>query len=144
MVFSALTTFERDQIIQLESRVTASAGIGLDIWNTADRTLNIQLGAGFRNEEIGGASETSTVATWVLRYRQDFFSEDLTLFHNHSITPTISGRTNTSYKTSTGLRYEITDLLYANLSLDYDYETVPAESAKNEDIVVLFGLGLEF
>jgi putative salt-induced outer membrane protein YdiY len=141
---SGLFSYERDPIIELSSRFTVSAGLGRDIWNTPRRTLNVQLGVGLRAEEISDESETSTVATWVLRYRQDFFSEDLTLFHNHSITPTISGRTNTSYKTSTGLRYEITDLLYANLSLDYDYETVPAESAKNEDLVLLFGLGLEF
>jgi putative salt-induced outer membrane protein YdiY len=143
--FSALTTFERDPIIQLDSRVTVSAGIGLDIWNTADRSLNIQLGVGVRDEDIGNLSETSSVATWVLRYSQDFFSDDLTVFHNHSIIPTLNGRTNTSYRTSTGLRYEITDLLYANISLDYDYETEPADIAtRNEDLVLLFGLGLEF
>ena len=143
--FSALTSFERDPIIQLDSRVTVSAGVGLDIWNTADRSLNIQLGVGVRDEEIGVESETSSVATWVLRYSQDFFSDDLTLFHNHSIIPTISGRENTSYRTSTGLRYEITDLLYANISLDYDYETEPADAATDsEDLVLLFGLGLEF
>jgi putative salt-induced outer membrane protein YdiY len=143
--FSALTTFERDPIIQLDSRVTVSAGIGLDIWNTADRSLNIQLGAGVRDEDIGNQSETSSVATWVLRYSQDFFSDDLTLFHNHSIIPTINGRENTSYRTSTGLRYEITDLLYANISLDYDYETEPVDVATDsEDLVLLFGLGLEF
>lgn len=141
---SGLFSYERDPIIELASRFTVSAGLGFDIWNTPRRTLNVQLGIGLRAEEISDESETSTVATWVLRYSQDFFREDLTLFHNHSITPTISGRTNTSYKTSTGLRYEITDLLYANLSLDYDYETVPAVTAKNEDIVLLFGLGLEF
>ena len=143
--FSALTTFERDPIIQLHSRVTASAGIGLDIWNTANRSLNVQLGVGVRDEEIGDESETSSVATWVLRYSQDFFSDDFTLFHNHSIIPTINGRTNTSYRTSTGIRYEITDLLYANISLDYDYETEPVDdTTRNEDLVLLFGLGLEF
>jgi putative salt-induced outer membrane protein YdiY len=143
--FSAFTSFERDPIIQLDSRVTVSAGVGLEVWNTADRSLNIQLGVGARDEDIGDQSETSSVATWVLRYSQDFFSDDLTLFHNHSIIPTISGRTNTSIRTSTGLRYEITDLLYANISLDYDYETEPADAATdNEDIVLLFGLGLEF
>ncbi len=143
--FSALTTFERDPIIQLDSRVTVSAGIGLDIWNTADRSLNIQLGVGVRDEEIGNLSETSSVATWVLRYSQDFFSDDLNLFHNQSIIPTLNGRTNTSYRTSTGLRYEITDLLYANISLDYNYETNPVDMATDsEDIVLLFGLGLEF
>jgi hypothetical protein len=56
----------------------------------------------------------------------------------------VSGRENTVFRTTTGLRYEITDLLYANLSMDYDYETDPADIATNEDIAILFGLGAEF
>jgi putative salt-induced outer membrane protein YdiY len=143
--FSALGTFERDPIIQLDSRFTASAGIGRDIWNTPRRTLNFQLGAGFRAEEIGDASESSAVATWVLRFRHDFIGDDLEIFHDHFIVSNLSGRTNTSFRTSTGVRYEITDLLYANFSIDFDYETHPADDTiQNEDIVMLFGLGLEF
>ena len=95
-------------------------------------------------EKISQSSETSSVAQWSLRYRQDLFSEDLEIFHNHSIVRYVSGRDNTIYKTSTGLRYEITDLLYANLSLDYDYETQPAAGTSNEDVATVFGVGVEF
>jgi hypothetical protein len=41
----------------------------------------------------------------------------------------LSGRSNTIVKTSTGARSEITDLLYANLSLDYDIEAEPAKAS---------------
>ena len=142
--FSAQLSYERDPIIELHSRVILSAGIGRDLWETPRRTLSVQLGAGAQTEEIGLASTESGVLTWSLRYRQDFFSEDLELYHNDTITTNISGRTNTSYKTTTGLRYEITDLLYANLSLDFDYETRPVDIAENEDIALLVGLGAEF
>ncbi len=81
---------------------------------------------------------------WSLRYRQDFFKDNLELYHNHSITTNVSGRTNTSYKTTTGLRYDITDLLFANLSVDLDYESDPVDVAENEDVAVLAGVGLEF
>jgi hypothetical protein len=47
-------------------------------------------------------------------------------------------------KTSTGARYEITDLLYANVSLDYDYESEPAGTAENGDLSLVVGLGVEF
>jgi hypothetical protein len=70
--------------------------------------------------------------------------DNLELYHNNSVTSNFSGRTNTSYKTTTGLRFEITDLLYANLSLDYEYESHPVEPALNEDIALLIGLGAEF
>ncbi len=142
--FGTNLSFERDPIIELDNRVILSAGIGRDIWNTPRKALSVQLGAGVQTEEIGLVTTESTVATWSLRYRQDFFGDDLELYHNNSITANISGRTNTSYKTTTGLRYEITDLLYANLSVDFDYETNPVETAESEDIAVLVGLGVEF
>ncbi len=149
--FSTQLSFERDPIINLKNRVIVSAGLGRDIWNTPRRALSAQLGAGAQSEEIGEELELtgnvvteSSVLTWSLRYRQDFFSDDMELYHNHAITYNVSGRTNTSYKTTTGLSYEITDLLYANLSVDIDYETNPAGGAENEDVALLVGLGAEF
>ena len=142
--FSTQLSLERDPIIKLEKRVIIGAGLGRDIWNTPRRALSLQLGAGAQTEKIDIFTTDSAVLTWSLRYRQDFFSDDLELYHNDTITYNVSGRTNTSYKTTTGLRYEITDLLYANLSVDFDYETDPVEPAVKEDIALLVGLGAEF
>ncbi len=144
MFFSTNLSFERDPIVELDSRVIISVGLGRDVWLTPSRALSVNLGAGYQTEKFSAATTDSAVMTWTLRYRQNFFSDDVELFHNHTITSNISGRTNTSYKTSTGLSYEITDLLSANISLDFDYETHPADLAENEDIVLLFGLGAEF
>lgn len=141
---SANVSHERDPILELDSRLIASVGLGRDIFNTPRRFLSIQIGAGGQSEDAGGISEETTVATWGLRYEQDVFSGDLEIFHNHSITHNLDGRTNTSFKTSTGLRYEITDLLYANVTLNYNYETDPVDIIKNEDITLLLGLGAEF
>jgi putative salt-induced outer membrane protein YdiY len=142
--FASSFTFERDPIAELDSRVIISAGVGRDVWNTPRRSLSVQLGAGFQQEELSSNTTDSTVATWTLRYRQDLFGDDVGVFHNQSITHNITGRTNTSYRTSTGLSYEITDLLTSNISLDFDYQTDPAEAAENEDLTLLFGLALEF
>lgn len=141
--FNAGASFERDPIRELDYRVVTSAGLGLDIFDEPRITLNVSAGGGYITENIGGSEQQSSAGLWALRYRQDFFSEDLELFHNHTITRYLSGRDNTIYKTSTGLRYEITDLLYANVSLDYDYETQPVDTAVSEDIALLFGVGVE-
>ena len=92
----------------------------------------------------GSESEDSSVGVWSLRYSQDFMSGDLELFHNHSVTENLSGRDNTSIKTSTGVRFEITDLLYANATFNWDYESDPADLAEKEDVTLLLGVGLEF
>lgn len=137
-------SFERDPIIQLNKRVIASAGLGRDIWNTPGKGLSVSLGVGGQSEDIGMTADVSSVATWILRFRYDFFNGDLELFHNHGINKNIDGRTNTSYRTTTGLRYEITDLLYTTFTLDYDYETNPVPGVVSEDITTLFGFGAEF
>jgi putative salt-induced outer membrane protein YdiY len=144
LFFSAQISHESDPIIQLNSRLIISAGLGRDMFNTPSKVLSLQLGAGFQNEDRDIDSGESTVIIWSLRYRHEFIGGDLELFHNDSIVYNVSGRDNTSVKTSTGLRYEITDVLYANFSFDYDYETDPVESAVSEDITLLFGLGAEF
>jgi putative salt-induced outer membrane protein YdiY len=142
--FTSNLTIERDPIIELDSRIILSAGVGHDIWNTPRKGLSTQLGFGFQAEEFGMESKDSTVLVWNLRFRRDFIGDDLSLFHNHTITSNVSGRTNTSYRTSTGLSFEITDLLYTSVTLDYDYETEPVDTAVSEDIALMFGLGLEF
>lgn len=141
---STQLSFEQDPIIQLDQRIILSVGIGRDIWFNPRRELSMQLGVGGQTEHISSINTDSTVVTWALRYRQEFFADNLELYHNHSVTANISGRTNTSFKTTTGLRFEVTDLLYATLSLDYDYETDPVDGAQNEDTALLLGLGLEF
>ena len=142
--FSAAVSLERDPIRDLDRRAVLTAGMGRDIWNNPRLSLNLQLAVGAITEEISGSSEQSTVAQWALRYRQDLFSEDLEIYHNDSITYYVDGRDNTIFKSTTGLRYEITDLLYANFSVDYDYETEPSATATNEDLAMLFGFGVEF
>ncbi len=142
--FAANGQIERDPIRELEHRITTSAGIGRDIWNEPRRFLSVQLGAGFMDEEIGLDKETNTVAAWLLRFRHEFFSDDFEVFHDHSIIETVEGRDNTIIKTSTGLRYEITDLLYLNVSLDWDHETEPAGTAEDTDTTFVVGAGLEF
>ena len=142
--FSADVSFERDPIALLESRVITSAGVGLDIWDTPRRSLSVKLGAGFQSEEIGSIDTDGTVASWGLNYRQDFFGDDVDLFHRHTIVANISGRDNTSYKTTTGFGYELTDVFTATMSLDYNYQTHPADGAMNEDLAFLLGLMAEF
>jgi len=142
--FASSFSFERDPIIELQQRIIGSAGLGRDLWNTPRKQLSVQLGVGGQTESIGTIRTESTVLTWSMRYRHDFLNSDLELYHNNSITHNLSGRTNTSYKTTTGMRFEITDLLYINFSIDYDYETEPVDTAKNEDIAILFGGGIEF
>jgi len=135
---------ERDPIRNLDHRYILGVTSGRDIWNRPGLFLNLQIGVGYLTEEDSlGETDDASVGLWILRYRQDVLN-DLEIYHDDSITAYITGRSNTVLKTSTGVRYEITDLLYLNLSVDFNYEKDPPVGAENEDLAFVFGLGVEF
>jgi putative salt-induced outer membrane protein YdiY len=145
---------ERDPIRDLDYRFIAGATLGRDIWNKPRRAMSLEAGFGYLTEEStptddnGAAlpkeSNQSVAAIWQYRFRYDLFGDDLEIYHNNTIQLYLTGRTNTVIKTVTGLRYEITDLLYLNTSLDFDWESDPAGVAEPEDLSFVVGLGLEF
>ena len=141
---SFLASYEQDPIRDLDYRYILGPGIGRDIWNDAGRLWNIQIGTAYQKEKIGGESDDAAIAFWVMRFNYDLFSGDMQFFHTDSINTNISGRTNTVLKTSTGFRWEFTDDLYTNISLEYDYDTDPAPGNEKDDLTLVVGAGVEF
>ena len=137
-------SYERDPIRDLSGRVIAAGVVGRDVWNAPRRFLNFQAGLGYQSESIDAQKNDSAVAIWALRFRYDLIGGDLGFFHNHSLTLNLSGRDNAVVKTSSGAEYDINDFVYAKLSVDYDYESNPADLATSSDLSLLFGLGFEF
>jgi putative salt-induced outer membrane protein YdiY len=141
---AATASYERDPIRDLQQRFILGAGVGYEIWDDAGRSFTIQGGLGKKTEEIDNLSETSSIAFWQLRFGYDLAGGDVNFYHNHGINTTIEGRRNSVWKSSTGVRYEITDLLYLNFEVAYDYESHPGADAEKDDLAVLAGFGLEF
>ena len=142
--FGAVSSYERDPIRDLDRRMTVGPAATLNVWNSARKTFNIQFPLGYQNELIGGVEEDNVIAGWIMRIRYKFGRPDLELYHNNSLTQNIAGRTNTAIKTVTGARFEITDLLYVNFEIDFDWESQPAATAVSDDLSLLVGLGFEF
>ena len=137
-------SFERDPIKDLNRRALLGAGLGRDIWDMPDRTMNFEFGIGRQDETIASVSEQNRVAYWIYRFGYELANTDLEFYHNHRITEYLSGRDNTIIKTTTGARYEITDLFYLTVSLDHDYESDPAPGNEKEDTTLVVGAGFEF
>jgi putative salt-induced outer membrane protein YdiY len=140
---------ERDPVRDLNYRATLGGGIGYNFWDDASRFFQLQAIAGhltedFDSEDIDGLeSNDSAIAGWIVRFRYRLI-KDLTIFHDHTATTNVSGRSNNVFQSQTGVRYEITDLLYANFQFDFDYESAPSAGNKSTDTTTLLGLGLEF
>ncbi len=142
--FGGVASYERDPIRDLDRRLTVGPAATLNVWDSAKKDFHIQFPLGYQNELIGGVEENNVIAGWIMRIRYKFGRPDLELYHNNSLAQNIAGRTNTALKTVTGARFEITDLLYVNFEIDFDWESEPAAGAKSEDLSMLVGLGFEF
>ncbi len=142
--FGAVASYERDPIRDLDRRLTVGPAATLSVWDSAKKTFNIQFPLGYQNEVIGGIEENNVIAGWIMRIRYKIGRPDLELYHNNSYSSNIAGRTNNVIKTITGARFEITDLLYVNFEIDFDWESEPAVGAESEDLSLLVGLGFEF
>jgi putative salt-induced outer membrane protein YdiY len=115
------------------AQARGGAGLGRDIWDFHNRMMNFEFGLGGLDESLAGVADTSTIAYWKFRFRYEFARPDLELYHNHQVNPYLSGRDNLFAKSSTGLRYEITDLFYLTLSLNVDYEKSPPPGLDAQD-----------
>ena len=145
---------ERDPIRELDYRFIAGATIGRDLWDKPRRAMSFQIGLGYLAEQFSPTAEDGTLLTknsnqsvaaiWIYRFRHDFIGDDLEIYHNNAVNWYVTGRTNTVVKTVSGVRYGITDLLYINVAINFDWESDPSGTAENEDLAIVIGLGLEF
>ena len=142
--FGIVGSYEQDPVRGLEDRYNVVRGLGYEIWNDADRLLILQAGIGYQSEDTTTSSESGSVSAFFARFRYDFGAPDLSVYLNNTTTKANFGRKNLISQFASGVRFEITDLLYINTELSYDYETEPEEGAEKDDLSLLFGLGVEF
>ena len=142
--FALNVSAERDPIALLDKRISFNPGIGYDVWDDGKRTLNFELGAGYSNEESNGEDESSTSIDWRLDFAYDLSRRDIEIFHNHHIYNNLGGRKNTVFNSQTGFKYDITDDIYLNVQLNYDYDMEPAEGTEPDDLIFLMGAGIDF
>ncbi len=139
-----IASYERDPIKGLDRRYNLIPGLGYEIWDDANKLFILQAGAGYQDERTTTLDDGGGVYAFLLRFRYDFAKPDLSVYVNNTTTKSSYGRRNTVTQFTTGMRYEITDLLYANVEFDFDYESEPVNGAENEDTALLFGIGVEF
>jgi len=148
--FGTSASYERDPIKNQKYRYNIVPALGYDIFNTANRILTLQVGAGYQAEESidqtgpGAVADDGGVAAFIMRFRWDFGSPDLELYVTNQTTAAFYGRKNISTQWVTGLRFAITDLLYLNTEFNYNREREPLDGAQPEDLSLLFGFGMAF
>ncbi len=134
--------YDRDPLRQLTDRYTGGLGIGLQVFEDANRLLELTFGAVNVRERLAGVTNDSTTARWQLEFRRDI-TGDFEFFHDHGVLYYLTGRSNTVADTSTGFRWEVWGDVYMNAQLDWNWESDPAPGQQQEDLTYALGIGIE-
>ncbi len=140
----ATANYERDPIRDLGHRFTFGALLGHDFLDNAHSFLTIKAGAGFTDENLGGASTSGPTGLWELEFRYQFGGGRLEFVHDHQLAYQNYGANNTILRSDTGLRMDVLWDIYATATYRFNYETEPAPGTLSNDSTLAFGLGAKF
>jgi putative salt-induced outer membrane protein YdiY len=136
---------ERDEIADLDLRLTASLGLGYQWFETPDFNLFSEAGVAWVYEDYQD-QDSENHAAGRIAYHVDWKPHKmLTLFHNLEWLPSFEAPINDyNLNTDAGLRAAIMGGFFAEFKIEFRYDSTPAEDAKKEDLRFLVGIGWTF
>lgn len=142
----AANSYDNDDLLGLNVRVTAGAGLGYKVWQTAPRHLRFELGPAYVHENWRRPTpdEDYAAARWALYFDHEVFTPDLVFYHNHVYLQSLQEGKRFTVQTVTGLRYALVWDLVGGLEVQYDWNNQPAEGSQEDDVRIFFKIGYAF
>ncbi|HEY5646354.1 MAG TPA: DUF481 domain-containing protein [Pseudomonadales bacterium] len=134
--------YQEDQFKGIDHRWTLGAGAGYRFWDDSQGALSTDLGFNYVMEQLEGVKDENPAVRWGLEWNRFFWTKKAEAFYNQSVLFIYSSPDNTVYNGSLGVRFNLTDMLTANLRVDVAHETEPADDLKKTDVTYVIGVGL--
>jgi putative salt-induced outer membrane protein YdiY len=138
------TSGEKDGPSDLDLRAIVSTGLGRDFYNRADFKLQIYAGPTFISEHFKDSDDddeqrVGATLGWDAVYEiipdLDFFTDG---------TYTQSSTDDILVKSEVGLRNDLTDSIFIEAKILWEYDSEPAKDAERQDTDYIFGIGYKF
>jgi putative salt-induced outer membrane protein YdiY len=149
----ANTKVEKDNIANLDVRLTPGGGVGFQIVDRPDFKALVEGGLTYVYEKFAAPEEASTTEfrdhneyfSGRLAYKlEKRFADRLTLFHNAEYLPSFRDIDDYLVNADGGLRVGITGRLFVEYKLTLTYDAMPAPGASNTDLRHLLSVGWQF
>jgi len=134
--------YQENQFKDIDYRWTLGVGGGYQFWDDSTGALSTDLAANYVIEELGGIKDENPALRWGLSWNRFFMAKKAEAFYEHNVLFIFADTRNTVYNGSTGVRFNLTDMLTANLRVDVAHETDPGPDLKKTDITYVIGVGL--
>jgi putative salt-induced outer membrane protein YdiY len=131
---------EQDTFANLNLRNTEGLGMGYQFFDTRQRSLFVEAGVSFFNEDVMvGEDKRNAAGRWAAGIEWEAVPKRLKLFHRQEGYYIFSAKS-VVLRMEQGLRVPLIDNVSANFEVDYRFNNHPEAGKRNSDLNVILGL----
>ncbi|UCE87043.1 MAG: DUF481 domain-containing protein [Deltaproteobacteria bacterium] len=136
---------EKDGPADLDLRAVLGAGIGYRWFNTETTKIRFEWGPSWVSETFSDDTEDADFIASRFAWNFDHELRDaITLFHYMQWILSVEDSSDQIFNTETGFRASLTDHVFAEAKVLWDWDASPAQDSDRTDVSYIFGLGLDF
>jgi putative salt-induced outer membrane protein YdiY len=136
---------EKDGPSDIDLRAVLGAGLGYRWFNTETTQIRFELGPSWVSENYSDATPddnyVSSRFAWMFSRK---LKDAITLFHDMQWLLSVEDTNDQIFNTETGFRAELSDHVFAEAKVLWDWDSSPAQDSDRTDVSYIMGLGLDF
>lgn len=138
----ANTDVQEDKFKDLNLRTTLGGGAGYQFFDTEQRSLALEGGLTYVNEDYDVADDESFAAgRWALRYAEMLFGGATQFFHDHEGIVSVEDPDDMIFRAQTGFRFPLVKNLSGTLQYNIDWQNNPPEGFDSTDSAYIVSVG---
>jgi putative salt-induced outer membrane protein YdiY len=136
----------KEATADLDRRLTSSSGLGIRWRNTERATFTTETGLAWIHEDFSDDTDTNNYLAgrveWMLNRQLNPY---VSLLHNGEWIPSLRDFGEEHLiETETGIKTKLTEKLYVKSTIEWDWDSDPADDSKQQDVNYVLTLGYEF
>jgi putative salt-induced outer membrane protein YdiY len=135
---------ERDRIAELDLRVSPSVGVGYQWIESPDFNLNTEAGLAWVHEDYHDDGSEEHFAGRLAYHVDKTLNDRVSVFHDLEYLPSLEDLSDCNLNADAGLRADVSAKMFAELRIEWRYDTTPAPAATESDVRYVLGAGWRF
>jgi len=135
---------EHDVIAKIDLRLSPGVGVGYQWFDTKVFSFNTEGGIGWLYRKYAHDGHTSSVDARAAYHLKWVPVAHVNVFHDFEYLPGLDRLSNYFFDTDAGVRADITEKMYTEFKVQYQYDSRPAPGRGSNDIRYILGVGWTF
>ncbi len=137
--------YERDRVAELQRRVVVGAGAGYQWVESEPFNFSTEIGLASRYETYYNQTDSSSQLSVQAGYHLDKkLNKTLTFINDLTYYPAFEKFSDYYLTTTAELRAKVTELIFTNFKVVFDFDSTPAEDKGKTDVKYILGVGVSF